>query len=303
MTNNSRQGIRSMTGFGAAESESPIGRLSIEARSVNNRFLDISLRLPRDFNALEMNLRALIKDYLSRGKVDLTIKWRISPEMAPRMEINEDALEDYARQIRAIQQRLGDNAPLPLAYLLELPGVTGGALSSQIEEEAMWAALREVAVEALRRLSEDRLREGEVLANDLRTHLRTIAAQRETVRTGAEEVVQKFRERLAKKIDEWREQSNAAIEEGRLEAEVLFFADRSDISEELVRLGSHLEKFTATLDQPKGAVGRDLDFLTQELLREINTIGSKARDTSITNSVLAMKGAVEKIREQVQNVE
>lgn len=295
--------IFSMTGFGAADAQTAIGHLSAEVRSVNNRFLDISIRMPREFNPLEMNLRALIKDRMSRGKIDLTIKWRINPEMAPRLEINAEVLETYARQIQEVQHRLGDSSPLPVEYLLELPGVTGGALSSQIEEDVIWQCLSEVTGQALGRLADERRREGQVLAEDLKAHLALLNAERNNVQQGAGDIVQRYRERLMKKIEEWREQANATIDEGRLEAEVLFFADRSDISEELVRLGAHLDKFNALLESPKGAIGRDLDFLTQELLREINTIGSKARDTGIVNSVLAMKGTVEKIREQVQNVE
>jgi len=292
-----------MTGFGAADADTEIGRLSVEVRSVNNRFLDISMRMPREFNPLEMNLRTLIKQTISRGKIDLTIKWRINPAIAPRLEINAEALEAYARQIQDLQHQLNDNSPLPLTYLLELPGVTGGALSARVEEETIWECVQRVTREALARLADERRKEGDVLAADVRANLQAIAAEAETVREGAADIVQRYRERLMKKIEKWREQSNATVDEGRLEAEVLFFADRSDISEELVRLGSHLDKFNAMLDQPKGAVGRDLDFLTQELLREVNTTGSKARDTSVVNSVLAMKGLVEKIREQVQNIE
>ncbi len=295
--------IFSMTGFGAANAETPIGQLSVEVRSVNNRFLDISIRMPREFNSCEMNLRSLIKQTISRGKIDIAIKWRINPELAPQLEINTDALESYARQIREVQTRLDDFSPLPMAYLLELPGVTSGALSAQVDEDTLWLSLKEVVSAALARLSEERQKEGIVLAEDLRGHLAEISRQTEIVRSGADEIVQRYRERLMKKIDEWREQSNAVIDEGRIETEVLFFVDRSDITEELVRLGSHLEKFKSTLDAPKGPAGRDLDFLTQELLREVNTIGSKARDTAIVNAVLLMKSLVEKIREQVQNLE
>ncbi len=295
--------IYSMTGFGFAESETEIGRIGVEIRSVNNRFLDLSFRMPREFNLLEMHLRALVKEKISRGKVDLSIKWRINPDIAPRLEINEAALETYAKQIQSVQHRLNDNAPLPLAYLLDLPGVTGGALSPQVEEEVIWKCLRSVTSQALDRLAEERAKEGAVLAADVRGQLSFISEQMQIVQQAAPEVIVRHRERLMKKIEEWREQNNATIDEGRLEAEVLFFADRADVNEEIVRLGSHIGKFTSALDKPKASIGRDLDFLTQELLREINTIGSKARDTSMVNCVLAMKGSVEKIREQIQNIE
>jgi uncharacterized protein (TIGR00255 family) len=295
--------ISSMTGYGSAEAETEIGRLTAEARAVNSRFLDTLLHTPREFNPIETRLRALVKDYARRGKIDLSIRWQIDPDLAPRTDVNVDLLRDYSRQIQAIQSDLGDSGPLPLAYLLDLPGVIAGAKGPSLDPDALWDAVRPVAAKALERFAEERRREAESHVADLQTHLEDLRRETAAIEAGKDEVVERYRERLAKRIEEWRSQNNATIDEGRLEAEVLFHADRGDVTEELVRLGAHLEKFASTLEANRGPVGKDLDFLAQETLREINTIGSKSRDTALARSVLAMKASLEKIREQVQNLE
>jgi len=300
---NLSSGPASMTGFGAAEEETAVGRVSVEVRSVNNRFLEIAVRLPREFNSMETRLRGLVKEGLRRGKVDLSIRWQPKAELAPRMEINAEVLEAYARQIQALQARLGDSGPLPFQLLLELPGVTLGAAGPQLDEETLWASVRAPVAAALERLCQERLREGRALTADLLVHLQAIARGAEALEAAKEQVVERYRERLERRIEEWRAQSDAAIDEGRLEAEVLFFADRCEITEELVRLRAHREKLASTLHSPGGPVGKALDFLTQEILRELNTIGAKARDTEAASSILAMKGALEKMREQIQNLE
>lgn len=303
MANDNTAQISSMTGYGACERETAIGRLMVEIRTVNNRFLDVSVRNPREFNAIENKIRDLAKARLARGKADLFIRWEPSKELAPKIEIDPDLFDAYAKQIQALQASVDDKGPLPLERILDFPGVASGASSAEIEEDTLWQAVSETVSEALDILVEDRLREGAALVADLRIHLKTIAEASAGIEELKDAVLERWRERLAQKIEDWRAKNNATIEEGRLESELCFFADRCDVTEEIVRLAAHIEKFTATLDSPSGPLGKDLDFLTQEILREINTIGSKSRDTAIANSVLAMKAATEKIREQVQNLE
>ncbi|MCX7014058.1 MAG: YicC family protein [Candidatus Sumerlaeota bacterium] len=295
--------IASMTGYGAIEQETDLGRVSVEVRSVNNRQLDVSIRLPREFNPIETQVRDEIKRSLQRGKVDMFIRWTPKAELMARVEIDAGALETYAAQIRAVQAKLGDSGPLPLEYLLGLPGVALGAGGPQLDPAALWASVRPVVGAALNRLGEERLREGRSLSADLRLHVQTILDAAGAVEPIKDLVVQRYREKLERKIEEWKAQSDMAIDEARLEAEVLFFAERSDITEELVRLRAHGEKFLAILDKPGGPVGKSLDFLAQEMLREVNTLNAKTRDLEAFPSVHAMKSAVEKIREQVQNIE
>jgi uncharacterized protein (TIGR00255 family) len=303
MANNNTARISSMTGYGACERETAIGRLMVEVRTVNNRFLDVSVRNPREFNAIENAIRDLVKSRLARGKAELFIRWEPAPELTPKIEIDAGLFDAYAKQIQALQARVADKGPLPLERILDFPGVVSGASGAEIDEETLWQAVSETVSAALDKLVEERLREGAALVADLRIHLETIAEESRSVEKLKDEAVDRWRERLAQKIEDWRAKNNAAIDEGRLESELCFYADRSDVTEELVRLAAHLEKFGATLDSPQGPLGKDLDFLTQEILREINTLGSKSRDTAIANSVLSMKAATEKIREQVQNLE
>jgi len=292
-----------MTGYGAGEASGPLGHFAAEIRAVNNRFLDLAPRLPRELAALEPRVRALVKSRLSRGKVDLFVRWEADALAAPRVHFNTSLFCAYARQIKAMQAEAGDDSPLPMRYLLELPGVAVPASEAAAGEDALWEAVEPAISRAIENFHEERRREALAMAKDMQAQLAAIRAEMNRVESEREVILERYRERLRAKIDEWRETNSAAIDEGRLEAEVLFYADRCDVTEEIVRLRAHLDKFDATLRRPEGPAGKALEFLSQEMGREINTIGSKSRDTDQANAVLAMKGALEKIREQTANLE
>lgn len=301
--------LMSMTGFGRAEAESPLGTCVVEIKTVNHRFLEPRVYLPRDLAALEIPLTRRIKERLARGKVDVGIRWTPAPETAPQMRFNEKLFQDYHVRIHRLAAHVGESCCVPIEYILELPGVSEKT-SPEIDEGAIEALLAEALDKALDSLTDERAREGQALANEIAHRLDALDALREKIDQHRGAVVAAYRERLEKKAEEWAQDARISVEPGRLEAEIMLFADRADVTEELVRLQTHIQAFRDMLDGAEQAAasqaesrGKPMEFLTQELLRETNTIASKARNTELTAHVLAMKNEIEKVREQVLNVE
>ncbi|NQU43427.1 YicC family protein [bacterium] len=293
----------SMTGFGRAEDSREIGAFAVEAKSVNHRFLEPRVHLPRELSWLELPLTRLIKERLIRGKVDASIRWTPAPEYQPRASFNRAILADYERQTADLAEFLEREEAVSLEYLLQLPGVAEAA-SPIMEEEAVQDLAISALNQALDALIEERRREGEALEKEIRLRLSNLEEMRTSIESRREEVVETYRQRLRKKAEEWAQTASVEIDAGRLESEILLYAERSDITEELVRLDTHIDAFVQAFDASgEAAQGRSMEFLAQELLRETNTIGSKARDTSIATLVLTMKNEIEKIREQILNVE
>jgi len=288
-----------MTSFGRAQLEVEGTALAVELRTVNHRHLDVTVRLPRALSALEAELRTQLTGRFSRGKLDLVVS---TPSGGTRTDVTLDrALAgrylDFARSLE--EDGAGAAAPTP-AELLSLPGVV--QLSEHAFDEATLApALRDAVAEAAAAAEAMREREGEALERELRGRLATVRALGETVRERSGEVAAAVRERLAKRAAQLREETGG--DEGRLLQEIVIAADRMDVTEELVRIASHVDQFEATLGAGEGPVGRKLEFLLQELLREANTIGSKAADAPIAHRVVELKTELERIREQVLNVE
>ncbi len=296
----------SMTGFGRAEITTERGRFIVEARSLNARFLEIGARMPSILAPLEMDLRARVKERLARGKVDLLVRWEPAAPLAPAPRVNLATLESLLRQVRQTRDRMDDVAELNLGDFLRLPGVVEDTAAWTGDSEAMEAIgadLMATLERALDALIAARAREGRALAAALFEHLRALEAGMEEIQRARGEVTQKFRERLRQRIEELLSGTNTPLDPGRLEVEVAIFADRADIAEELDRLAAHLGAFRAKLKSGPFPAGRALDFQTQELLREVNTIASKARDLEIAGQALAMKNVIESIREQVMNIE
>lgn len=294
--------LKSMTGFGRAQNVSEAGELSVEVRAVNNRFHDLSLALPRDLSALESPVRALLKQRVRRGKIDMRIRYNPAEANQPQVSINLSLAEEYALKLKALA-RIGGSGELPVQVLTGLPGVME-IMPAEIDEEELWILVRNVIEQALTNFDRERCREGAALGAQmlaLTAGLKELHARAEGLK---DEVVNRFRERLTSRLAQFEEQLRDKLDPGRLATEVALFAEKADINEELVRLAAHLERFDALLrNEPDDSVGKNLDFLLQEIGREINTICSKSRETQLTSVWLEMKNIAEQLREQIQNIE
>lgn len=299
----SRSSIRSMTGFGAAHRESDAARCSVEIRSVNNKFLKTSVRLPDEIASLETDIETAVSRRLRRGSVMVTVRWSAAgAAMAAR--IDGDAARAAVEQLlEAMPESLRDRCTVDLATLLTVPGIAEADDAGGLADEARTTVF-ELLDAACDGLLEMRAREGEVVRAELdgfgvrmRTLLDSIAAR-------APRVVELHRDRLHQRIQSLLEDVGASLGEEDLVREVAIFAERSDIAEEVVRLGGHLDQFFDLIGTTSGEpVGRTLDFLTQEMLREANTIASKSSDADIARAVVEVKGLIDRVKEQAANVE
>lgn len=292
--------IRSMTGFGEAQLEAEGATYHLEIRSVNNRYFKAALHLPEGLAFLEADLERLLRERLSRGSVSYRLRVR-DLTAAAAAEINASAIREYVQQLRAAG---GDDPRLTidLAVLATLPGVCQPRELTGAERERTWERIRRLTEDALNRLLAMRTTEGEALAADLRAHTARVRALLEGVRRRSETVPAEYRERLARRVRELIADSSVHLAEEDLLKEVAVYAERSDVSEELSRLAAHLDQFETLVQTPEPA-GRKLEFVAQEMLREANTIGSKAGDAQIARDIIEIKGAIDRIKEQVQNVE
>jgi uncharacterized protein (TIGR00255 family) len=292
--------MKSMTGFGRGTVTGEDFKVAVEIKTVNNRYLDIHLRLNQELASLEMNIRKLISSRLSRGRVDLNINFERSATTT--YEINRPLVAGYVNVLRDIQKEFNLPGDVDIATLARLPGALTTARDGLNEDSA--AGIERAVNEALDDLALMRESEGATLAEEMRVRVAKVEAEVPLIESAAAGLVDAYRQRLQKRIGELlaRGGGPAEIDAGRLAQEVAYLADRSDISEELVRLRSHLEQFRASLDA-EGEIGKRLDFLLQELNREANTVLSKSTEVSIKDAGLAIKAEVEKLREQVQNVE
>ena len=291
--------LRSMTGYGRGEAALNGSALSAEVHCVNSRHLDLRVRLPRDLQAFEAEIRELATPFFQRGKVELIVRVPAEGAAAPQVEIDLAAATRYAQAARKLQEELGLGEGLSVSTLLALPGVAR-LCEAELDAEATRGALRAAAEQACRAAQEMRSREGDALAAELAGRLRGFSAQVGEIEARADEVRQGLRERLAKRLATLEPQLE--FSPGRLEQEVVLYVDRMDVTEECVRLHSHAAQFHETL-QESGPVGRKLEFLIQEMTREVNTIGSKSSDVPITHCVVDLKAELEKLREQALNVE
>lgn len=289
--------IASMTGFGAGSASEAGEELAVELKSVNGKFCEVKARLPRELASLEPLVVRAVKDRLSRGTVDVAVRRSGAHATAPR--VNVEALTAAAGALREAARQAGLDERLGLAELLQVPGLV------TLEERPPDVAAAERALTAALATGLDglvavRRREGAALETDLRARVATLRELRARVVAEAPASVTAFRDRLHARIHELAPE--LAIDPGRLEQEVVIFADRTDVAEELTRLGAHLDELERLLggDAP---VGRQLEFLLQELHREVNTTGSKAQSPEMSRVVVAMKAEVERLREQVANVE
>ena len=292
-----------MTGYGEARYESDALNLAIELRALNNRYLKVSVRAAEPYNLLEPEFEKVVRRTVRRGTVQIHL--RVQRQYAPQdFQINATALRSYVSQIRGMAQDLGarDRGDSLLGQVLALPGVVPepGNAAFSLEEE--WPLLEKVLDEALGRLQAMRQEEGRAMAQELlqlRDHIASHLAQ---IRAKAPGVAESYRDRLLDRVRNLLTELDVKIDRSDLIKEVSIFAERSDIAEEVVRLASHLDQFQDIMNEAE-STGRKLEFLTQEMFREANTIGSKAGDVEISRHVVEIKGTLEKIRELVQNIE
>ena len=291
--------MRSMTGYGRGESERDGARVSAEVNSVNRRQSDIVVNLPRELSALEPRVRQTVADRLARGRTNVSVAYSPSANGPRNLALDRALARSYHDAMRALQEELAVSGEITIGMVLQAPGVMRFSEESVVPNE-VWPALEEALGSALDELVQMRTREGKHLAKDLIHRLKVVRQSLKEVRRLHPAVAEKHRLTLLDRI------SKAGVElepnDERLLKEVAFFADRSDVSEELTRLESHLAQFAHHLRKEE-PVGRTLEFITQEISRELNTLGAKAGDPEISQHVVACKAEVEKIREQIQNLE
>ena len=291
--------MKSMTGYGKGVVSREGRELTVELKSVNHRFLDVSMRLPRVLSCIEDTLRTTIASRLSRGHVDVFVNYRNTRSDAKTVRVDETLLSAYVAAARTANEALNLRDDLTLSNVLRLPDVTEIVPSDEDADELI-ALAKDAAELALDGLVEMRVAEGARLKTALLSGVDAMDAFREEILARAPFVAEEYRKKLNERIEAVL--SDAEIDRARLATEVALFADRCCIDEELVRLKSHIAQFRAYLEASE-PVGRNMDFIVQEMNRECNTIGSKANDAALTKSVLACKAEIEKLREQIQNVE
>ena len=291
--------IKSMTGYGSAKGTVEDLEIRVELKSVNNRYLDTSVRLPRSFLFAEEMVKSLVQKHISRGKVDVFINVDSSAAGDMTVKVNEALLKGYVDAIRhiAVEYDLSDD--LTAQSVSRFPDVLT-VVKKDLDAEAISAGMEKIVEEALKDFDAMRTREGEKLRDDVLTRLGTIRGLVETVEEKAPETVAAYRRRLEQKMAEVL--GTAGIDENRILAEAAIFADHIAVDEETVRLRSHMAQLTGMING-NSPTGRKIDFLIQEFNREANTIGSKCQNSEIAHVVVDLKSEIEKIREQIQNIE
>lgn len=291
--------MRSMTGYGRGEVDHGGVKFSVELNSVNRKQSDIVINLPREFTELEPRIRQTINEKLSRGRTSVSVVCQDGANGGRKLALDTALARSYHDAMRALQKELSAPGEITIGTILQAPGVMHFSENS-IDAEAAWPAVEGALNTALAELIRMREREGKHLAKDLIRRLKIIRAEIKNVRSLFPEVVKKYRTALFERIEKIG--LNLALDDERLLKEVSLFADRSDLSEELTRLDSHLAQFAHHLRKNE-PVGRTLEFMTQEIFRELNTLGAKSNDATISQHVVACKAELEKIREQIQNLE
>jgi len=293
--------IRSMTGFGDSSLLVDGAHYAIEIRSLNSKWFKSLIRLPEELQSLEGELEIQLAHRLNRGSIVLTVKYS-DCSAAAAAQLNQQAIQCYLDQLLQVEGLGHDAARIDLAALLALPGVIVPDTGQELLQQAR-NVIAQLIDDACNKLLTMRAREGEVLHRELHQHRQTIAEHLDVVLEKVPAMVELYQQRLQERMENLLEESGAKAREEDLLREVAIFAERSDIAEEVSRLQGHLEQFAEMIDADHGEpTGRTLDFLAQEMLREANTIGSKCMDVEISRRIVEIKGAIDRIKEQVQNV-
>ncbi|MCT4606412.1 MAG: YicC family protein [Marinisporobacter sp.] len=292
--------IKSMTGFGRGEGKDNERQFIVEVKTVNHRYNDIVIRMPKRFTYLEDKLKNLVKDYIKRGRVEVYITVENIGDIDTKISVNTLVARQYIDCLRKIRDEFNVIDDITVSLVSKFSDVIKVEPKEE-DEDAVWSCLQNAAAKALDLLVEMREAEGVKLAEDIHNRCEYISNIVEKIQNRSPQVVLEYKEKLKDRIHELLEDS-VEVDENRLSMEIAVLADKCSITEEIVRLNSHVDQLKKTLKESH-TVGRKLDFLIQEMNREINTIGSKANDLEITNYVVDLKSELEKIREQVQNIE
>ena len=291
--------IRSMTGFGRCEIQSGEKKFTVEMKGVNHRYLDVNIRMPKKLYFFETAIRSYLKKYIQRGKVDIFVTYEDLLEGQMSLKYNEALASEYLDYFRQMEEKFGLENDVRISALSRYPEVF--TMEEQdVDEEEMWNGLREALDGACVQFVSARETEGEKLREDLIGKLDDMKAVVEKIEERSPQILSEYREKLEEKVKELL--ADTQIDESRIAAEVVLFADKICTDEEIVRLKSHIDHMKSTLQAGEG-IGRKLDFIAQEMNREANTILSKANDLTVSNYGIDLKTEIEKVREQIQNIE
>ena len=291
--------IKSMTGFGRYETVTDEYKISVEMKAVNHRYLDLNIKMPKKFNFFETGIRSLLKKYIQRGKVDLFITFEDYTENRLCLKYNSTLAAEYMECFSKMEQQFGISNDVTVSFLSKCPEVLTMEEEPE-DEEQMWKILADTVEQAAKALVGTRVTEGEHLKADLLGKLDYMEELVEFIEERSPQIRSEYRAKLEEKVKELL--SGATIDDSRIATEVTIFADKICVDEETVRLKSHIENTRTELKQG-GSVGRKLDFIAQEMNREANTILSKANDLLVSDRAIALKTVIEKVREQIQNIE
>lgn len=291
--------IKSMTGFGHCEVTENQRKITVEMKSVNHRYLDLNIKMPKKLNFFEAAIRNFMKDYAQRGKVDVYVSYEDMSEDTMLVKYNSAIAAEYLKQLNAMAEEFHLENDIRVGSLSRYPEVLTMEEQSMDEEE-LWSLLEKALKGACEQFVETRLREGQNLYNDLMEKLSHLEENVSKVEERSPEILAEYRQKLYDKVTELL--GDKQIDEGRIATELVIFADKICTDEETVRLKSHIQSTRKTLNESE-SIGRKLDFIAQEMNREANTILSKANDLTISNIAIDLKTEIEKVREQIQNIE
>lgn len=291
--------IKSMTGFGRCEIVTQAYKISVEMKAVNHRYLDLGIKMPKKFNILEAQIRNLLKKYIQRGKVDVYINYEDYTEDTVSLKYNSTLAAEYMSCFKKMQEQFGLDNDIRVSTLARMPEVLTMEQAPEDEDE-MWKILSEAVEGAAEKFVESRVQEGEKLREDLLGKLSYMEELVAFIVDRSPGVIQEYRTKLEEKVKELL--GDTSMDEARIAAEVTMYADKICVDEEMVRLRSHIDATRKEL-QAGGSIGRKLDFIAQEMNREANTTLSKSTDLSVSDKAIALKTEIEKVREQIQNIE
>lgn len=291
--------IKSMTGFGRCELSEGERKVSVEIKTVNHRYLDVAMKMPKKLNFFDSAIRMVLKEYLQRGKVDVFVTYEDLSESNVSLVYNQKVAEQYVKYFRQMEEQFGLENDMKVSVLARCPEVLVME-EQQEDEEEIWQLLEKTVRGACEKVVETRVREGEALKCDLLAKLDEMLRMTAFIEERSPQIMAEYRQKLEAKVQDLL--TDAQTDESRIAMEVTLFADKICVDEEIVRLRSHVEATKAALESG-GSVGRKLDFIAQEMNREANTTLSKANDLEISNCAIDLKTEIEKVREQIQNIE
>ena len=291
--------VKSMTGYGRSEKVTPTAKCSVEIKSVNHRYLDMSIKLPRKLNMFEADIREVLKDYIQRGKVDVFVSYEDYSKESVNIKYNQEIAAEYMKYFAKMAEDFELDDDIRVSTLARMPEVLVSE-DENINEDEIWKLVKDVLVEACDAFVVSRIKEGENLRTDLLEKLEAMSKNVAFIEERYPKTIEDYKNRLTAKIKEVLEDKQ--LDESRILTEVCIYSDKVCVDEEMVRLKSHIEAVKEALTTG-GCVGKRLDFLAQELNREANTTLSKSTDIEISNVAITIKTEIEKIREQIQNIE